>query len=177
MSRPASIAGQGGIETRPWVRFGLVMLAFLLALKVFRVSSGFYGLLEPLETLTARVTYVLIELTGMEALRNGNVLVHPAGFGYEIYHMCTGVPVAAFLVTGLLALPNRGGNRLVGSLVGAAVVFCINFVRLVSLFHIGVRKPEVFDLAHSVLWEAGMIVLVLTFWFWWVGCLPLRRRS
>lgn len=97
------------------------------------------------------------------------MLAHPSGFAYEVYHRCTGVPVVALLATGLLALPRGRRRKLPGIACGAVLVLAVNLLRLVSLFHLGVRLPRVFDFAHSVVWEGGMILLVVGFWLLWLG--------
>jgi exosortase/archaeosortase family protein len=47
---------------------------------------------------------------------------------------------------------------------GAVFVLALNFLRLTSLFYIGVRCPQLFDLFHGILWEIAMLGFVLGFW-------------
>jgi exosortase/archaeosortase family protein len=142
------------------------MSAFALVLVLLQQSPGAIRALTPLDIVTAGVTATVLELSGMPVHQNGVVLSHPAGFSYEIYYNCTGLITALFLSIALLSLPGRWTSKVMRVFVGAGLVFALNFVRLVSLFYIGVWYPQVFGFFHAVLWNAGMLVFVFGFWLW-----------
>ncbi len=152
--------------SKVWVRFGLAVVAFGLALVLLPQSPEIVSVLAPLDVLTAKVTATLLELTGMTVHRDGVVLSHPAGFSYEIYYNCTGLIVAVFLSLAVLALPHRWSSRLATAFLGTTLVFMLNYLRLVSLFVIGVWYPWAFGFFHAVLWNVGTLVFVLGFWLW-----------
>ncbi len=150
------------------LRFAAALALFGLALAGFYRSPRLFRLLEPSELWTARVTEKALAVTGIEAERSGTILAHPGGFRYEIYYRCTGWMVVAFLLVGLFALPGAWRSKLPAAALGVAAVMAINFVRLVSLFYVGVFFPGAFHFVHSVLWEAGMILLAMLFWIPWM---------
>jgi exosortase/archaeosortase family protein len=142
------------------------MAAFVLALVLLSQTPGTASVLETLDVLTASVTATLLKLSGMPVYQDAAVLSHLAGFSYEIYYKCTGLILALFLSAALLTLPGRWTSRGMNIFFGAAMVFALNFVRLVSLFYIGVLYPQAFDFFHTVFWEVIMLVFVLAFWLW-----------
>lgn len=153
-----------GFASKLGLRFGLAMCASLLILVVLQQSPGIIRAMAPLDVVTARITAAVLQLSGMPVHQEAAVLSHPAGFSYKIYYNCTGLIAAGFLSAGLLVLPLRMTARLMQVLSGAALVLALNQVRLVSLFYIGVRYPQVFGFFHTVLWNAGMLVFMLGFW-------------
>ena len=52
-------------------------------------------------------------------------------------------------------------------LIGVLILLAVNLIRLISLFSIGVDEPELFELAHNVLWRGVMIATVAILWLSW----------
>jgi exosortase/archaeosortase family protein len=155
------------IWSRPNGRF-LIRAAAFLGLFLMAYRDEFLGrLLEPLSLATAVTAAGAIEFFGMEVVRTLTVLRHPDGFAYEIYYRCTGLlPVVVFAII-TLAYPAPSKPKAVGLGVGIPFLLFLNLARLVHLFYIGVHSPDLFDLAHSVLWEAILIgAAFLLFWRW-----------
>lgn len=125
------------------------------------------SLLGPLTALTASTTFVLLDLIGVDVLREASVIYQPGGFAYEIYYRCTGFLPVACLTVSILAHSGCLRHKLAGLAVGIPFLIILNLVRLVHLFLIGVTRPDLLDLAHSVLWEGGIILAVLGFWLIW----------
>lgn len=137
-------------------------------------------LLNPLTTLTANITFVLLKLIGMDVVREASVIFQPGGFSYEIYFRCTGFLPVACLTVSILAHSGCLRHKLIGLAVGIPLLILLNLVRLVHLFIIGVTRPDLFDFAHSVLWESAIILAVIGCWFiWkkWTYIYLLRSRS
>lgn len=152
-------------------RFVAVLATFAaVVLLVHREEEILGALLAPVTLWTAETTIRLLDVLGIEAVRQSTLFFGPQGVIYEIYYGCTGVlPVVTFAVA-LLALPGCSWRRrLVGLLLGVPLILAANLVRLVHLFHLGVHRPEWFPLAHSVLWEAGLVILVATAWLTWTA--------
>lgn len=153
------------------VRFGLVMGTFGAAVRWSYRHPGLYGLLAPVEGWTAGATRWLLAWSGIEVERAGTILSHPGGFACNVGYRCTGLVVAAFLAMGLLALPLGWRTRARGLIVGVPLVLAANLARLVSLFYVGVHRRDLFDVAHLVLWELAMVLVILGVW---IGCAASR---
>lgn len=124
--------------------------------------------LRPLAELTASVTEGLVRLLGIEVLRAGAIIKHPDGFGFEIAYICTGfLPVVTFVVC-VMAYPGPLARKWAGIAFGIPALLAVNFLRLVSLFYIGVRFPALFGLAHEVVWEGLLAVVFIALWVGWM---------
>lgn len=143
---------------------GPALAVLILALLVQFGGAKAIKILAPIDILTAGVTAACLKISGMPVQRDAAVLSHPAGFSYEIYYKCTGLILVLFLSAALLALPGRWSSKIKSLISGAVFVLALNFLRLTSLFYIGVRCPQLFDLFHGILWEIAMLGFVLGFW-------------
>jgi exosortase/archaeosortase family protein len=159
----------------PAVRFAGIMACFtVLALLGYRdVYLG--PVLLPLRTLTAQAALALIQAIGLEAMREGAVIRHAAGFAYEISRGCMGVIPALFLAVGVTAWPGDRWRKSVALLLGIPLLIGLNLVRLVHLFYLGLRRPESFRFAHEVAWEGAIVLAVFCLWLGltrWTGVSP-----
>lgn len=146
---------------RPTSLGSLGALAALgVAVPAFYREAVLAAPLEPAVAVTARVTHWLIGLAGMSAELDDATISAPGGFAYEVYFRCTGFLPVICVAVAILAHPAPWRRRLAGLAVGVPVLLGLNFVRLVHLFQLGVSRPEVFDVAHSVVWEAAIVVAV-----------------
>jgi exosortase/archaeosortase family protein len=170
----------GSFWSRPTGRFVMKAAAFLvLFLMVYR-DDLLGRLLGPWEELTAQATLVLLHFLNVEAVRVGSQIHHPAGFAYEVYYRCTAVLVVALLAALTLATPASVRSKLIGLGAGIPVLVGLNLIRLVQLFYTGVFHPELFDLAHGVVWELILMLATLGIWWKWsrwaTHASPLRRK-
>ena len=124
-------------------------------------------LLGSLTSATALATLGWLQLLGLPVLQEATIIYEPGGFAYEIIFKCTGFLPTAFLVVSILAYTGSLRKKLVGISVGIPVLLLINQLRLVHLFLVGAVYPHYFHLAHSFLWEAGIVIAVLGIWLGW----------
>ena len=151
------------------VRFGLTVGIFGAVVSWSYRHPRLYELLSPVESWAAGGTRWLLAWSGIEVERAGTVLSHSSGFAYNVGYRCTGLVVAAFLAVGLVALPLGRRARARGLIVGVPLVLAANLARLVSLFYVGVHRPAAFDIAHLVVWEGAMVLVILAVWFKCLG--------
>ena len=111
-------------------------------------------LLEPLTTLTAAATALLLAALGLPVMRESNVLVHAGGFACEIDIACTALVPAALLTVALLSWRRPWRARLAGALGGIVWLVVVNELRLVTLVWVGVHAPGGFDVLHRWVWPA-----------------------
>ena len=152
---------------RAGIRFGLILAAFAgITWLIFR-DEVMGPVLVPLRMLTAQGALTFIRLAGMEAIREGAAVYHPAGFAYEISRGCTGLVGLGLLVVAILAYPSARSHRLLGIALCVPALIGLNLARLVHLFYLGVYRPEVFHVAHEIVWQAVMAVGVFVLWLGW----------
>lgn|GEM_PF-727474 len=150
----------------------LAVIAGLLLLDSREEMLG--PVLLPLRTLTAKTALALIQWLGMEAVRQACAIYHPGGFAYEISRGCIGLVPIAFLVVSVLAYPGNQRSRLAGLALGVLFLVVLNLIRLVHLFYLGVHQPQLFELAHKVLWQAVIVLAVFALWIVCTTRLDLR---
>jgi exosortase/archaeosortase family protein len=153
--------------SRPTGRFIMKAATFMvLFLGVYR-DDLLGRLLDPCTELTARATFFLLHFLNVEAVRLGSQIYHPAGFAYEIYYRCTAVLPSALLAALTFATPASLRCKLIGLCVGVSAMVALNLIRLAHLFHIGVFNPDLFDLAHGLIWEIILVSGTLGIWWIW----------
>jgi len=156
------------MPSRPGLRFAAVMMLYTLVVLWLDRDAVLGEWLAPLTLLTARATLVVLHGFGMEAVREGNVIVHPQGFAYQIYYSCTAfIPILSLIVS-ILAYPGPFRLKWLGLVAGVSILVALNFVRLVHLFYVGVHQPARFEYVHHTLWENFLILMIIVLWFSWV---------
>ena len=56
-----------------------------------------------------------------------------------------------------------------GLAIGYPVIYAINFVRIVVLFILGFKMPQVFETAHYYYAQAFVIIATVCVWLVWVS--------
>lgn len=151
------------------LRFAAILLGYGGVVFLCYRDEVLGSTLAPLAAGTARIVFALLDLFGIEAQREGVIIVHPAGFAYEIAYSCTGfLPVVTFLVC-VLAYPASWRAKWQGVAIAVPILWMVNLLRLVSLFYIGVHFPAAFVWAHEVVWEALLAAAFISLWLGWIG--------
>jgi exosortase/archaeosortase family protein len=72
-------------------------------------------------------------------------------------------------VFAVLASPSAVGllARVPYLLMGTLLLLAMNFVRIVSLYYIGIYYEEAFDIMHIDVWQAVFIFVPLVMWITW----------
>lgn len=144
----------------------LFLVAALVIIAIDR-SGMLAPVLAPWTDATIGLTIILLDRAGLDVVRDGAVLAHPMGFSYEIHYRCTGFLALALYAAALATERGAVREKAVGVTIGALALLCLNLVRLVHLFLVGVEQPENFRIVHELVWQAIMIVAVLTCWGIW----------
>ena len=150
------------------LRYGGILAAYAaITWLVFR-DEVMGPLLVPLRALTAEGALTVMQLAGMEAVRTGSAIYYPGGFAFEISRGCTGMVGAGLLVVAILAYPAARDRRVIGVSLCVPVFLGMNLVRLVHLFHLGVYRPDLFHVFHTVVWQVIMAAAVFGLWYGWI---------
>ena len=161
------------------------MVRFLVLFPVF-LTVGFCGLLIPFlhPAVTAftrglvEISAIVIRLFGGAATANQVVLQNPSsGFAMEVLDGCNGDDVAVLLWAAILAYPASWLEKGKGLLAGTAIIYVINFLRIISLFYLGQYNRQWFEFAHLYVWESVFVLLTLTIFWMWVRRMPAPAAS
>lgn len=148
---------------------------FLIRYLIF-LSVGFFVLalrpvndhvVNPYTTFVAYEARFALNLLGENAQVEGQVLSSPR-FAVQIYNGCNGLEAILVFVAGVLAFPAPWRNRGLGILLGVLAIQVVNTVRVVSLFYIGIFKPQWFAVSHVFIWQSLIILVGVVLWLVWV---------
>ncbi len=93
--------------------------------------------------------------------------IRAGAFAVNIENGCNGVETALLFGSAVLAFPAAWRRRLAGLLIGFLAIQAANFVRVVTLFWVGLHRPALFHSSHTVLWQSLIVLFgVLLFLFW-----------
>jgi exosortase/archaeosortase family protein len=153
----------------------LLLRSLLIWFACFAVSlsiyNGTYNLVSEVMIHRFQVvpSFCLIKLTlpGVPLQHTATAIRTPA-MELNILRGCDGVEAWLLLVTALIAFPMPWRRRWLGVVYGTILIFSLNLARIVSLFHIALKKPEWMDLAHGVIWQSVIVLAAAIFVLVWM---------
>lgn len=156
---------------RSWLTTGR-----MVAIAVASMGMAFYGYLlifripavgDAITDGTARITALMLAPLRTGVTAEGSVLYGP-NFNFGVGPDCTALPPIALLLGAILAFPSSPRAKLTGAVLGIVFLNILNLLRVMSLVYIGAHFPDAIDLAHEVIWQAGMILATVVFWLVWL---------
>lgn len=98
-------------------------------------------------------------------------------FAIKINRGCDAIEATALFVAALLAFPAKWNNKMTGIIKGVFLIFCLNLIRIVSLFLVGRYHPQYFDFVHVEVWQIIFIIFSLGLWMNWAKHQPSIKLS
>ena len=122
-----------------------------------------------LDWLTPQVTVSTDHIRIVSPIANLNVLKG-----------CEGTETLLLLYTAVIAMLRPLKYTVVGLLVGTALVFALNQLRIISLFFIAAYQKDYFELVHGFV--APMLIIGIAglfFWFWlnWANASGVDKQA
>ena len=157
------------------------MFRFMLLFLVILAGLFTAELLQPVERhvilpFTSAIAQVCVWIVGMfdsSVIAYGKVLQSTsADFAISIERGCNGVEAVIILVAAMLAFPAPWKHKLAGIGIGFIAIQALNLVRIISLFYLGQWNRFWFDLFHSYLWQALIVLDALVVFLVWLRYLP-----
>jgi len=159
----------------PFVLRALVLVALLTWMT--QTAAFESGIKIPLMCANAWLTHKTLALFGTETYLQDR-FVYGENFNIEIVEACTGLFVFVLLFSATIAFPSAWKSKGLGVLFGAAMIFVLNWARIISLFYLGSWKREWFDDAHLYVWQGVTIACVTIYWYAWaVRTVPADQPS
>ena len=131
---------------------------------------------EPYTTFVAHEARIVLNVFGEGATVVGQTLRSPR-FAVVIYNGCNGLEAMLIFVCGVLAFPSPWRRKLLGIALGFLAIQVVNILRVVSLFYVGVLKPEWFSTAHVFVWQSVIILFGVLLWLLWVQRYAMARHA
>jgi len=153
---------------RPLIKFlllfGVWIALFSILLRIPWVNDN---IVLPMTTAIAWTSNGFLRAMGFGTQASGTIVSGPEGFAVNILKGCDGAYVIAIYLSAVFAFPAGLKQKLIGTLIGIPAVQAINLTRIVSLYYIGARHPDLFDLFHYHVWQTIVIVLSMAVWIAW----------
>jgi exosortase H (IPTLxxWG-CTERM-specific) len=145
-------------------RYVAILTIGFLALAVRPVNDH---VVNPYTTFVAHESRVVLNLFGEDSRVVGQVLTSRR-FSVTIFNGCNGLEAILIFVSGVLAFPAPWRRKLLGVVLGFVAIQVFNVVRVVSLFYVGILRPQWFNVSHVFVWQSFVIVFGVVLWLVWV---------
>ena len=151
----------------PRVRF---IITFLILLALFEfallIDAVDRNAVVPFTESIATVSGAIIRVVRPDARVRGTTISAPC-FAVDIRNGCNGLEATLFVVAAVLAFPASWMKRLIGAVIGTALIQLANLVRVVTLFLIGCRHRALFETFHLAIWQTAIFALAVGFFIIW----------
>jgi exosortase/archaeosortase family protein len=165
---------------RPKVQ--LVMKRFYILLRLSIFIAIFAGLqLSWIALRGTAVEYTVIHdatvrpaaflvntLTPNAAAQAVKFTLHAPGGGLNILNGCEGLEALFLLCAAFAVAPLTWRSRVLGLLLGIAVVFAVNQARILLLFYAYRTDHALFDPLHSTVTPIAVVLLVAAYFYAWL---------
>jgi exosortase family protein XrtM len=155
------VAKPGGRRLFRWLLLWLVL--FAAGLVLYNVSYAFTHTIMINQMQVRPATWLLSHTLPHFEIWQRDSSIFTTGLELEIRQGCDGMEVWLMLVTALLAFPMSLRRRLRSIAYGTLLVFSMNLIRIVSLFHVALKRPEWFVVAHEFIWPTAMVLAATAF--------------
>jgi exosortase family protein XrtM len=168
------------VNSKPNIlRVALIFFAAFLCLR-FAYDSVRDTWMERLilDDLTVKSSALLIYLVspGTTVQTQGHALI--GSFGRLTVALgCEGTESILLLVAAVIAFPATWRNKLFGALLGSAILFVLNQVRIVGLFFVLQDRPQWFNALHGYLAPTGIILAAAVYFFIWTARVQSMPRA
>lgn len=154
-------------------RYALILSVGFIVLALRPVNDH---VVNPYTTFVAYEAKGVLNLLGEHATVHHQVL-SSSRFAVQIYNGCNGLEAILVFVSGVLAFPAAWRRKVVGIVLGLLVIQVVNTIRVVSLFYLGVFRPQWFSAAHVFVWQTLIILVGVVLWLLWVQRYALKSRQ
>jgi len=150
-------------EARFLVLYLLILVSSFTIIALKPVDETFVA---PYTATVAKVSGEILRVLGEEMTIDGCLLRSPK-FAVTIYNGCNGLITSIIFLAGVLAFPARPVAKIIGVIGGLLTIQVINLVRILSLYYVGVFRPEWFNASHIVVWQSIVILSGVALWVFW----------
>ena len=152
--------------------FCLVIIAFYS----FWVTDFFKeNILEPWTSFNALIAAKLLGVFGYRTEATGFTLSSPQ-FSISIKEGCDALEPLALFLAGIIAYSTGIRNKLIGFAAGTGVLLFVNFIRIISLFLIGIYWEAAFEFFHIEFWQVVFILLAVSLLVLWIRWSDKKRK-
>jgi len=90
-------------------------------------------------------------------------------FRVEVSPGCSGVVPTMIYLSAVFAYPSGWRSKLIGTALGIGVIACVNLLRVITLFLIGIFAHQYFHDTHVYVAQALVVAIAAATWLFWAG--------
>lgn len=147
------------------LKFSVAMLLFYLIWATQFFQENF---VQYVAYAYAKTTGLFLQLMQVPVFIAGDS-VGDSAFMVSIKNGCDGIEAMAILLFAILVYPTSWVNRFKGFVIGFACLVALNFIRIISLYFIGVHVPNLFEVMHVSVWQFIFILVPLLIIYQWIN--------
>lgn len=135
----------------------------LIYFQLYIYSPIFYSFLNGCADLSS----LLLNLVGEEVVLNGRTLRSPAGPSVTVVEGCDALRIHSVLVAVIIAYQCSIKDKVIGVVIGVALMYLFNLVRIALLLWIDVHATEWFDVFHHTILPFGLWLTAMVYFYCW----------
>jgi exosortase/archaeosortase family protein len=150
---------------------GFALLETLVYLVLWRNA-----LFAPYARVSANLTALFFG-PWIDGVRAMDTALVSSQFSIQVRPGCDSYQASAVLLAGIAAFPAPLARKLTGALLGVALLFALNVLRLGTILLVGIHRRELFDRMHLEILPGVFLFAALGLWLaWtsWVRPVPAR---
>ncbi len=120
----------------------------------------------PFTAAVARVAVTALHIVDRNVHAVGTTMASQQ-FAMDVRNGCNAIETMILFAAAVVAFPASARSRLIGLAIGLPVIQLANIVRLATLYWVGSRHPNWFEVFHIGVWQTLIILVgVATFAIW-----------
>lgn len=148
-------------------RFGLTFLCLALLINAIILLPIWEKPMAGFVHLNASVASAILNLAGERSHAMDGIIYSPQ-YAITVLPACTAVEFTGVFCAAILAFPAPWSPKLIGMVVGSALLTGLNLLRIMSLYFIGVHLNSLFTAMHEQIWGIIQIPAVICLGLAWV---------
>jgi exosortase/archaeosortase family protein len=136
---------------------------------------------EKIKRLDDQIATLNAEITALSGDPDADKKLNDKKFDFQIVPDCGAIPSLAIYLAAVLAFPVAWKKRIVGSILGLIVLYCINIVRIAVLGLVGAYDTSLdrrtFEFVHEYIWQSIFLLFVVCVWIAWVELLVKTKPT
>lgn len=154
------------------LKFGALLALFYVAIALAPVDAH---VVVPFTRGITRVSGAVLNALGERVIVTGTII--SGAFAVDIRNGCNGIEAVVFVCAAMLAFEAPMRQRLLGALIAALALETLNVIRIVTLYVIGQRRPEIFQTAHLAIWQTLMFAAAVFLFLAWTAKVAPRDAA
>jgi len=145
------------------LKFGALLALFYALFNMPFFDRLLYVYLKANAALAANVLNAL----GQQTRLDGVTILSPR-FSMAIRRGCDAVEPTWLFCAAILSFHAGAKTKWAGILTGIIILQTLNILRIISLYWIGIHRPDWFHMAHLELWPAAFILAAISLFIGWI---------